>query len=155
MAHKRRRSPEATARLLIIIALLLAEESVPAREITRYRFSSTTVRRAGRRSYLTESYLSDLAEELAQLGWILLRISSDQFALLRTDKASSWIQVSTKRLNLDFEELPDEGVVGPAFRTFLEEADHPARTIAQMDDEAIVTVFDSTGELADDEEAED
>lgn len=153
MASKRR-SAEATARLLIIMSQLMSEESIPQREISRFRFSSVSLRRAGRRYYLTERFLSDLSEELAQLGWIFLRISSDQNALLRADKASSWIQISTKRLNLECGDLPN-GSIGTAFHDFLDDARRPEQTIGQMSDEDIIDVFDEVGEPLEDEDVDE
>jgi hypothetical protein len=132
----------------------MAEENVPAREISRFRFSSVTLRRAGRRSYLTEPFLGDLAEELAQLGWILMRISADQYAMLRADKAASWIQIATKRLNLDWQDLPS-GPIGNGFRSYLEDIDHPEATILQMTDDDIIEVFDAAGDQPEDEGEEE
>ncbi len=148
------RSAAATARLLVTMATLLAEESVPPREISRFRFGSVTIRRTGRRSYLTAPFLSDLAEEVAQIGWTMFTINSDQFAIVRTDKASSWLQVSSKRLSLSFEELPREGTTAGAFRNFLAGANE-CGSITDMDDEDIIHVFDAIADQVEDEEPEE
>lgn len=150
------RSAAATARLLVTMAQLLGEESSPPREISRYKFGSATIRKAaGQRSYLTLPFLADLAEESTQIGWLLITISTDQFALLRADKAAAWLQISTKRLSTHFSELPAQGATAMAFRSFLEDDSHPLVCISQMSDEDIIDVFDSMNDEGEDEESEE
>lgn len=144
------RSPAAVARLILVMALLLGEET--GRDISRYRFSSGTLRRVSRRSYIRAAFVTELEEELAQLGWTLISVHSDLYAIVATEKIESWMQVSSKRLNLDFTELPD-GTMGRAFREFLEDPNHPHQTIHQMSDDQIISLFD--GVDADDEVAYD
>ena len=66
------RSPAAVARLILVMALLLGEET--GREISRYRFGSGTLRRVSRRSYIRAAFVAELEEELAQLGWTLISV---------------------------------------------------------------------------------
>lgn len=90
-----RRSPKATAQLLVINAKLYEEER--QRQITRYRFSINTLRMISNRRAIRDTFLSELDNELAELNWLYFRLGAE-FAIISLDKADSWVKLSAKRL---------------------------------------------------------
>jgi hypothetical protein len=90
-----RRSPCATAQLLLINAKLY--ESERDREITRYRFSENTLRRISKRGALRKAFLIDLEDEIAELGWLLIPLGTE-YAIMNLAKTDSWVKLSSKRL---------------------------------------------------------
>ncbi len=40
----------------------------------------------------------ELENALYDLGWILIQVNMDSYAIIRLDKASTWVRLSTKRL---------------------------------------------------------
>jgi hypothetical protein len=103
-----RRTPSQTALLILINAKLYENER--GREITRYKFSISTLRRIAGRVALRDSFLSKLDDELAELGWLLIPLGTE-YAVMDISKTESWVKLSGKRLSdeeyldLDDEEL--------------------------------------------------
>jgi hypothetical protein len=91
-----RRTPIATAKLLLINAKLYERER--DRDITRYRFSIPTLRTISGRLALRESFLSDLDNELADLGWLFIRLGAE-FAIMNLAKTDSWVKLGSNRLS--------------------------------------------------------
>ncbi len=101
----KRRTPRATAQLILINAKLYERER--EREITRYRFSLQTLRRIAGRGALRQKFISDLDDELAELGWLLVPLGAE-YAVMDLAKTDSWVKLSSKRLieagHLDIDE---------------------------------------------------
>lgn len=91
----KRRTPAATAQLILINAKLYERER--DREITRYRFSIQTLRLIARRSALRQQFLSELDDELAELGWLFVPLGTE-FAVMDISKTDNWVKLSSKRL---------------------------------------------------------
>lgn len=90
-----RHTPQATAMLIVINAKLYQQER--EREISRYRFSHNTLRRFSGRSTLRRSFLDELSDELAELGWIFVPLGAE-FAVVDLSKSDSWVKLSSKRV---------------------------------------------------------
>ena len=91
-----RRSALTTAQLIVLNARMYAEEK--QRELTSCRFSSDTVKRMSNRQRLHEGFLSEIDDELLGLGWIFMRRSESEFAVIEDAKASVWPKLGPKRL---------------------------------------------------------
>jgi hypothetical protein len=91
----KRRTPTAAAQLILINAKLYERER--GKEITRYRFSLQTLRRIARRSALRQQFLSDVEDELAELGWLLVCLGTE-YAVMNISKFDNWVKLSSKRL---------------------------------------------------------
>lgn len=104
----RLRKSRATAQLILINAQLYAKDR--ERQIDRYRFSIATLRKLAGRELLRKTFMADLEEDLAALGWILVELGGE-FAVMNIAKVDSWVKLSSKRLveqgcmKLDDEEL--------------------------------------------------
>jgi hypothetical protein len=92
---KERRSAYATAQLILINAKLY--ESEREKEITRYRFSIHTLRRISRRNSIRATFIAQLDEELAELGWFLIPLGTE-FGVMDISKMENWVKLSSKRL---------------------------------------------------------
>lgn len=86
-----------TAQLIVINALKYQEEK--QKEISRYKFSVESLETMANRRRLSEQFLKDLDEALAELDWVLIRLSKD-FAVARMSTIEEkWAKLAaTKRL---------------------------------------------------------
>lgn len=91
-----RKSIQDTAKLLLINAKLYEEEK--GKEVSRHRISPHTLKRISKRQALREGFLKSLTDELAELGWIFIKLD-DQFAIIDSNKIESWVKLSSKRLS--------------------------------------------------------
>lgn len=69
---------------------------------SRWRITDTTLRRLSFRTKLREAFIDELEDELAQLGYCLLRLPTGGFGLIEASTFESWPRVST-RARLDAE----------------------------------------------------
>jgi|GEM_PF-6749817 len=90
-----RRSAKATAVLLILNAKIYEQEK--EREVSRYRFTRQTLTKCSCRRVLRNSFLDQLDEELAELGWRFIQLEFD-YAIVDASKVNSWTKLSSKRL---------------------------------------------------------
>lgn len=112
MAKKPRtpNSPRRTALLIILNAKLYELEK--EREITRYRFSVGTLREISKRALLRQSFLSDLEDALAELGWLFIPLGTE-YAVMSLARTETWVKLAWKRLSenkyfdLDDDELEE------------------------------------------------
>lgn len=75
-------------------------------EGSRWRISEKTVRAVGRRASLRGAFLEELEEELAAVGYTLLRLPEGGFGLIETRAFDSWPSVSSRdRLTAEFRAL--------------------------------------------------
>lgn len=87
----------ATAQLLIINALEYQKEK--DKELSRYRFSQETFLKLSCRKRLSTQFINDVDENLAELGWVLLRLSVD-YAIIRTHvPEKKWAKLSANRVD--------------------------------------------------------
>lgn len=90
-----RRKAGPSAKLILINGKSYEKER--GRQVTRYRFSETTLRRISRRKALRQGFLTELEEEVAELGWLFFRLGPD-FAVIDLTKSSTWTKLGAKRL---------------------------------------------------------
>ena len=102
---KPNRKPQAVAALLILNGLLYANES--GREISQWRFKDATLRKISRRTHLQDSFRWKVMLELAGFGWTLVWPFQETMGIVKTERVMNWVQLSSKRLSLKAESLPD------------------------------------------------
>lgn len=91
----KRKNLETIAKLILINGKLYEQER--EKEISRYRFSAQTLRKISGRKVIRQSFLDDLQDELAEIGWYLIRFENE-YAVIDINKISSWVKLSSKRL---------------------------------------------------------
>jgi hypothetical protein len=92
----KRQTPAHTAMLILINAKLYERER--EKEISRYRFSLQSLRRISGRRAIRDRFVSELDDELAELGWHLIQLGNE-FAVMELEKLESWVKLSSKRLD--------------------------------------------------------
>jgi hypothetical protein len=130
-----KRSTPALARLLVI-TISIAD----TRDLNRVTFDSSLLEHLANSPLLSEAYLSDLQDSLAEIGWILARVSHAKFALIRQDAILSWMQVNARKLNVK----EDKGPYSGAFRERLVQSQKPS--ILDLSDEEVVSTYNSVRE---------
>lgn len=88
-------SVEKTAKILICNALLYELEK--EREVSRYRFSYTTLAFIANRQRLSSEFLKELDDVLVELGWSFINMG-DSFAIVKTEKINQWTKLAYKRV---------------------------------------------------------
>ena len=84
--------------------LIHTYEQEKGRNITRLRLSRQSVRRLALRHRLREAFIAEWQDELASVGWIAFE-HGEEFCLIRTDAASGWVRIATKRVAAEREKL--------------------------------------------------
>ncbi|WP_110975099.1 hypothetical protein [Acinetobacter sp. WCHAc060042] len=103
-----RKSVADTAKLILINVKLYELEK--DKEVSRHRISRDTLKRISQRKAIQERFVKLLIDELSELGWTLIKVDND-YALIESEKLTSWIKLSSKRLreeeilNLESNEL--------------------------------------------------
>lgn len=121
--NRKRRTARATAQLILLNAKSYEEER--GRQLSRYRFSQATLRQLAGRLALRDRFLSDLEEEVAELGWLFFPFGAD-FAVLDISKADSWTKLGWKRLKESGTLDQDDGSIDEIFnQLFPDEPDEP------------------------------
>lgn len=95
-----------TAKILICNALLYELEK--EREVSRYRFSYTTLAFIANRQRLSPEFLKELDDVLVELGWSFINMG-DSFAIVKTEKINQWTKLAYKRVE-DFVDCSDEEI---------------------------------------------
>lgn len=67
------------------------------KRITRARLSTITMRKISSREKLREVFLDELEDELACMGWSMIRIKSG-FGLIRNRSIESWPRIGWRRI---------------------------------------------------------
>lgn len=99
-------SAEKTAKILICNALLYELEK--EREVSRYRFSYTTLAFIANRQRLSPEFLKELDDVLVELGWSFINMG-DSFAIVKTEKINQWTKLAYKRVE-DLVDYSDEEI---------------------------------------------
>lgn len=94
------------AKILICNALLYELEK--EREVSRYRFSYSTLAFIANRQRLSPDFLMELDNELVELGWSFINMG-DSFAIVKTDKINQWTKLAHKRVE-DLVDCSDEEI---------------------------------------------
>ena len=97
---------ERTAKILICNALLYELEK--EREVSRYRFSYTTLAFIANRQRLSPEFLKELDDVLVELGWSFINMG-DSFAIVKTEKINQWTKLAYKRVE-DLVDCSDEEI---------------------------------------------
>lgn len=84
-----------TAQILICNALLYELEK--EREVSRYRFSYSTLTFIANRQRLSHEFLKELDDVLIELGWSFINMG-DSFAIVKTEKINQWTKLAYKRV---------------------------------------------------------
>jgi hypothetical protein len=84
------------AMLMITNLHFYAEEK--GKHYSRIRMSKNTVRKISDRSFLRDVFISELTDELHNLGWHFLEVSDTEFAMIELDRISRWGKISSKRV---------------------------------------------------------
>jgi hypothetical protein len=95
-----------TAQILICNALLYELEK--EREVSRYRFSYTTLAFIANRQRLSSEFLKELDDVLVELGWSFINMG-DSFAIVKTEKINQWTKLAYKRVE-DLVDCSDEEI---------------------------------------------
>jgi hypothetical protein len=90
-----RRTAATTAKLILLNAKFYEDER--EKEITRYRFSRQTLERIAGLHALRPTFISQLEDELAYLGWQFFSLGGD-YGVLNVSKTVTWVKLSSKRL---------------------------------------------------------
>jgi hypothetical protein len=85
-----------TAKLAIINGKLYAEEK--SKEYTRHRISKNSLRTLSGRERIHDSFVEELIEEFARLGWHFFEHSDTEFGILKADKVNVWAKLGTRRV---------------------------------------------------------
>lgn len=99
-------SASKTAKTLICNALLYELEK--EREVSRYRFSYTTLAFIANRQRLSPEFLKELDDVLVELGWSFINMG-DSFAIVKTEKINQWTKLAYKRVE-DLVDCSDEEI---------------------------------------------
>lgn len=91
-----RRDAATTAKLILLNAKLYEDER--EKEITRYRFSRQTLERIAGLKAIRPSFITELEDELAYLGWQFFSLGGD-YGVLNVSKTVTWVKLSSKRLD--------------------------------------------------------
>ncbi len=103
---KQMNSAVKTAKILISNALLYELEK--EREVSRYRFSYTTLAFIANRQRLSPEFLKELDDVLVELGWSFINMG-DSFAIVKTEKINQWTKLAYKRVE-DLVDCSDEEI---------------------------------------------
>jgi hypothetical protein len=95
-----------TAQILICNALLYELEK--EREVSRYRFSYSTLAFIANRQRLSPEFLKELDDVLVEFGWSFINMG-DSFAVVKTDKVNQWTKLAFKRVQ-DLVDCSDEEI---------------------------------------------
>lgn len=99
-------SVKKTAQILICNALLYELEK--EREVSRYRFSYSTLAFIANRQRLSPEFLKELDDVLVEFGWSFINMG-DSFAVVKTDKVNQWTKLAFKRVE-DLVDCSDEEI---------------------------------------------
>lgn len=103
---KQPNSATKAAQILICNALLYELEK--EREVSRYRFSYSTLAFIANRQRLSSKFLTELDDALVELGWSFINMG-DSFAIVKTDKINQWTKLAYKRVE-DLVDCSDEEI---------------------------------------------
>lgn len=92
-----KKSAAITAKLAIINGKLFAEEK--NKEYTRHRISKNSLRKFSGRERIHDTYIEELIEEFARIGWHFFQHSDTEFGILKADKVNVWAKLGTSRVH--------------------------------------------------------
>ena len=94
-----------TAKLVLINAKRYADEK--NKEYSRLRISKNSLRKISGRERIHDTYVDDLNEEFARIGWHFFAHSDTEFAILKAEKVNVWAKIGTTRVDTLIEEMDD------------------------------------------------
>lgn len=89
---------------IVILYVIARYRKEKAKEITRLRFSRSTMRKLCLRKNLHDSFAADVIVELAEYGWTMFP-TGDDFGLVQTSVLSSWLRLGSKRISSERKQL--------------------------------------------------
>lgn len=92
-----KKSATITAKLAIINGKLYAEEK--HKEYTRHRISKNSLRTLSGRERIHDTFVDELTEEFARIGWHFFQHSDTEFGILKADKVNVWAKLGTSRVH--------------------------------------------------------
>lgn len=96
----KRISAEHTAKALLINLAEYCETK--RKDVSRFRISRDSLKRASNRKTLRESFVTEVIDEMAQLGWSAIDIgtmeSDNELAFIQTSKIEVWPRLGVHRI---------------------------------------------------------
>lgn len=102
-----KKSASTTAKLAIINGKLFAEEK--QKEYTRHRISKNSLRKLSGRERIHDTFVAELIEEFARLGWHFFEHTDTEYAILKADKVNVWAKLGTTRVHDLIKKLDNGG----------------------------------------------
>lgn len=99
-----RLTAEQTALLLELMRQRREEEA--GRTTTRYRISSATLRRISGRLRLRDTFLDELTDAMAELGWVIIPLG-DNFGVLNGGAVEAWPRIASRRIRRELQRAHD------------------------------------------------
>ena len=117
------RSAYTTALLLIINEKLYGIEKGESYAADHCRFSRQILGKCANRKQLKESFLSELSDELYELGWIFCKTNDhNTFSIFSAKRLEKWTKLSSKRLRTEgFFEKNEEEIEDAYLQFFADE----------------------------------
>jgi hypothetical protein len=88
----------------LVVYLSRAYDDEKGTDTSRFRISSTTLRRISGRASLRDAFLDDWESEMYHLEWTVLRVG-DHFGLIRTKAITGWHRVSSRRISNEIDRI--------------------------------------------------
>ncbi|ORL52840.1 hypothetical protein B7H18_05030 [Pseudomonas putida] len=93
-------SAQHTAKAILINLSIYSE--IKGKEISRFRISRDSLKRASNRKALRESFVADVIDHLAQLNWSCVdrgtMASNNELAFIQTPKIEAWPRLGVSRV---------------------------------------------------------
>ncbi|CDG84010.1 hypothetical protein [Janthinobacterium agaricidamnosum] len=120
------KSAAVTAKLAIINGKFYAEEK--QKEYTRHRISKNSLRKLSGRERIHDTFIEELIEEFARLGWHFFIHSDTEYAVLQADKVNVWAKLGTSRVHELIKKMDngDEDAVDDEFDRLFGADDEPS-----------------------------
>ncbi|AWP24020.1 hypothetical protein C4901_12360 [Acidiferrobacter sp. SPIII_3] len=94
------RVPVQASTVAMLIALNLHRYGQErAKDITRIRLSSATLRKIAGKQRLREAFLEEIEDALFEIGFLFLRVDDGTFGVIAKASVSNWSRLSAKRIN--------------------------------------------------------
>ncbi|MET3124855.1 hypothetical protein AAKU67_004477 [Oxalobacteraceae bacterium GrIS 2.11] len=95
-----------TVKLALINAQRYANEK--NKEYSRLRMSKDSLRRLSGRERIHDTFVDELTEEFARIGWHFFVHTDTEFGILKAEKVNVWAKIGTTRVS-DLIEETDSG----------------------------------------------
>jgi hypothetical protein len=106
MTGSKERFHQPTARecALLLLHVIRTKEEESRKEISRTRFTDTTLRRLWCRGFLKPEHLQEVNEFLFAAGWTLF-FAGRTYAAIKIEAVEGWMQISSKWIRNDIKNV--------------------------------------------------